>query len=68
MLLGGRFPSRVVGLGSEDFHKNEPEGGCPYHEVLRDLMWLANQTTVDLTSQTAARAVAGYCHAPKMAH
>ena len=45
---------------------DEPEGDWPFREVVGSLMWLANQTRPDISD--AVRAVARYCHAPKLVH
>ena len=45
---------------------DEPEGDWPFREVVGSLMWLANQTRPDICD--AVRAVARYCHAPKLVH
>ena len=44
----------------------EAEGDWPFREVVGSLMWLANQTRPDISD--AVRAVARYCHAPKLVH
>ena len=50
----------------EDFDPTEPEGDWPFREVVGSLMWLANQTRLDIAN--AVRAVARYCHVPKSVH
>ena len=39
----GRRNPLEKGLKLDEFDKFEPEGDCPFHELVRCLMWLASQ-------------------------
>ena len=56
----------VVGLRLDDFDPTEPDVDKPFRSLVGHLMCLANQTPPDILN--AARAVARYSHAPKLAH
>ena len=56
----------VVGLRLDDFDPTEPDVDKPFRWLVGHLMCLANQTPPDILN--AARTVARYSHAPKLAY
>lgn len=56
----------VVGLKLEELDPNESDVSEPFRSLVGHLMWLVNQTRLDILN--AVRAVARYSHAPKWVH
>ena len=62
----GRNIPLSTGLKLENFDKNAPVGDWPVRELVRCLMWLANQTRPGIAN--AVRAVARYANQPREVH
>ena len=65
-IVSNRTIPAVVDLKVEQVERDEPESHWSFREVVGSLMWLANQTSPDISN--AVRPVARYAHAPQPAH
>ena len=65
-IVSNRTIPAVVDLKVEQVERDEPESHWSFREVVGSLMWLANQTSPDISN--AVRPVARYAHAPKSVH
>ncbi|CAB1099792.1 unnamed protein product [Ectocarpus sp. CCAP 1310/34] len=63
--LGDSLPTKNLGK-VRSVMEDEGAGDVPFREVVGSLMWIANQTRLDISN--AVRAVARHSHEPKTSH
>ena len=65
-VIAGRNTPLPIDVFVEEFDEDEPDGVWPLRELVRSLMWLANQTRPDISK--AVKAVARFANAPHKKH